>query len=118
VQVLLHNSSDNTFHVYTGDCIAQFVIHHIESPAPIQTTLPPTTRGDNGFGRTGYATLHHAQDTQPAQSIDYFPQITSNFEMPRNFFMSQDPFDTMLTVHNPIKGDRQTLGMLTQYCPH
>jgi len=31
---------------------------------------------------------------------------------------TKDPFDTMLTVHNSIKGDRQTLGMLTQYCPH
>lgn len=52
--VSLWNRSENAYTVQSGDRIAQLVIMPIIKPTWVQVTeLPPTERGEGGFGSTG-----------------------------------------------------------------
>jgi len=57
VKVLLYNHSDEHFHIYKGDKIAQMILHRIDTPNIEQVTtleqLGDSDRGVNGFGSTG-----------------------------------------------------------------
>lgn len=55
VRVLLVNHDpDETFHIATGDRIAQLVVVAVPSIAIVETAaLPGSTRGAGGFGSTG-----------------------------------------------------------------
>jgi len=54
VMVVLINHSQEPFHVYRGDRIAQLVLERIETPDVVEVgSLPETGRGAGGFGSTG-----------------------------------------------------------------
>lgn len=52
VQVLLHNTSDQTFWVAPGDRIAQLIVQRVEL-CSFEWGSGGGVRGDNGFGSTG-----------------------------------------------------------------
>jgi len=54
VSVLLINHGDQPFTIHRGDRIAQLVIAPVvRGVAQAQLSLPPTQRGDGGYGSTG-----------------------------------------------------------------
>jgi dUTP pyrophosphatase len=123
VQVLLHNDSDKPFQVNVGDRIAQLVLINIETPTINSTKLNNTAGGNKGFGSTGeQAYIHQLQSAQNMQDtihpIKPAANLATTDQLPYNIYMSQDPFDNILEITIPIKGDHPTLGMILQHCPH
>jgi dUTP pyrophosphatase len=54
IGITLHNLTDEEYHVYVGDKIAQIVFYPIALPEfEIVSCLDDTERGDGGFGSTG-----------------------------------------------------------------
>lgn len=54
IRVLLINSSDDPVPIQAGDRIAQLLIQSVARPTMTEMAeLPPTGRGENGFGSTG-----------------------------------------------------------------
>jgi dUTP pyrophosphatase len=54
VRIILFNFSRDEFEIARGERIAQLVIHRVEQlPWVAVDELPPTARGDRGFGHTG-----------------------------------------------------------------
>jgi dUTP pyrophosphatase len=112
IQVLLHNYGDEPFEVKIGNRITQMVIINIETPSPTQVEqLKDTKRGSHGFGSTGHSAI--------ISNIKEEPPDTANIpDLPYDLYLSQDPFDSILDVTIPIRGDYNTLGMQLQSCPH
>lgn len=58
IGVILFNAGDEKYHINSGDRIAQMVISKIEQPVICivgdSEELDQTTRGEGGFGSTGY----------------------------------------------------------------
>ena len=125
IQVLLCNNGQNAFNIKVGDRIAQMVFLRYQTPDIGQTTtLPDTTRGDQGFGSTGItnegATIHNLNGAHPKQQTPTVPTSTerTDIERPIDLFFSNNPFDSTLEIEIPIKGDHPTLGLLTTYCEY
>jgi dUTP pyrophosphatase len=56
VQVLLVNLGDETFRIAPGERIAQVVFAKVEQATWVEVdALPPTARGEGGYGSTGRA---------------------------------------------------------------
>jgi dUTP pyrophosphatase len=55
IHVLMYNRSSEAFSIAIGDRIAQLIIEKIGLPDVVESTnaLPPTARGNSGFGSTG-----------------------------------------------------------------
>lgn len=54
VHVLLINNGKETFHIHSGDRIAQAVLLRVETPEVVEVKeLDATERGEGGFGSTG-----------------------------------------------------------------
>jgi dUTP pyrophosphatase len=54
IGVILFNLGTNPFQVVTGDRIAQMLIMAVEAAKFVEVSnLPPTVRGEGGFGSTG-----------------------------------------------------------------
>lgn len=54
VGVILTNSTDKPFEVNVGDRIAQMVLNEVPRMHILEVEdLPPTLRGDGGYGSTG-----------------------------------------------------------------
>ena len=125
IQVLLENTGDDPFTIRIGDRIAQLVLLQIQTPAvseiSVNATLPETVRGTNGFGSTGMGTAMIRNNTAigdpSAEQRESSPSIQDSIiERPFNLYFSDDPFDNIMEVDVAIKGDHETLGILTDYC--
>jgi deoxyuridine 5'-triphosphate nucleotidohydrolase len=113
ITVLLYNSGSNAFTVNVGDRIAQLIFHNISTPVLLQEAqLNDTARADQGFGSTG---LNSATDDVPQVSQVTAPQLNP-VDMPYNIFLSQDPFDDVITVTVKDFGTHSTMGMILQQC--
>ena len=54
IKIILHNFGNETFHVNTGDRIAQMILKQFQHPEiTISNNEQNTDRGENGFGSTG-----------------------------------------------------------------
>lgn len=52
--ILLNTDGNDAIEVAAGERIAQLVVHQVEIPAVVEVDeLPPTSRGEGGFGSTG-----------------------------------------------------------------
>jgi len=117
IQVILENNSNRNFTITIGDRIAQLVLYQIQTPHVQQVNeVQPTERGSNGLGSTGVTT--------PLDGIvSDNPCIRTNaaemeIEKPYDLYFSHDPFDNIIDIELPVKGDHPTLGILSQYCPY
>ena len=124
IQVLLDNTGSQPYNIRIGDRIAQMVLLQIRTPkvVPIDT-LPDTTRGQQGFGSTGVAMVRNLDANllpQNTETRDDPPAIVDSppIERPFNLYFSNDPFDNILEIEVPVKGDHATLGILSQYCDY
>jgi len=143
VKVILDNTSDNPYSIKIGDRIAQLILVNIQTPKIQQTgNLAETARGTKGFGSTDTATItddniqsqeasvknlcasqthtnnpvetpHHLL---PTATFDKQPTAAGPAEKPYDIYFSNDPFDNIVEIDIPIKGDHPTLGILAQYC--
>lgn len=136
IKVLLHNHGPEPFHVNIGDRIAQLLLLNHETPKPTQIdNINTTSRGDHCFGSTGNTAIIHNMTSTTSQtpSIDPSPNIIDEpphvkletnptISIPPDLlcdiYLSTDPFDSLITIHIPEKGDHETLGMVFQHCPH
>jgi dUTP pyrophosphatase len=111
ITVVLQNSGQHDFHITMGDGIAQIIYTKISTPQhTLVPTLDQTQRGTSGFSSSN--------STATIRQTEANHQLEPRLETPTYIYMSNDPFDDILTITIPIKGDHQTLGMLLQICPH
>jgi len=126
IAVLLYNSASTAYTVNPGDRIAQLTFHNISSPVFLQKTkLDITEWADQGFGSTDITDITEQAD-QGFGSTDItnqmaVPQISQAMtptphlqpvDMPYNIFLSQDPFDDVITIAVKDFGAHVTMGMV------
>jgi hypothetical protein len=115
VTVVLHNSADTTYKISKGDRIAQLILVSIATP-PVTTVtnLQNTDRGDKGFGSTGTTVI--INNMQPESNTHY--DTTEPDPLPYDIYFSQDPFDQLLEVEIPMKGNHEILGIEVTQCQY
>jgi dUTP pyrophosphatase len=139
VMVKLENSSATPFQVNVGDRIAQLVLYYISQSTIKQVEeLSRTQRNDSGIGSTGitHMTQRSMTDTPPTTApinvldddtgqpppdtaADICQEITKQDGIkPYDMWLSSDPFDKRLNVAIDIRGDHNTLELITQMCQY
>jgi len=117
IHVLLDNSGSAPFNIRIGDRIAQLLILQAKTPNISQIDhQQDTSRGDNGFGSTGTATVRNNIATTPSVEQTSDTSNAPPVERPFSLYFSTDPFDDTMEIDVAIKGDHTTLGILTEYC--
>ncbi len=114
ITVLLYNNGSTAYTVNVGDHIAQLIFHNISSPVLLQQAqLDDTERADQGFGSTGINSATEVpQVSQVAAPLPYLNPV----DVPYNIFLSQDPFDDVITLTVKDFGTHDTMGMILQPC--
>ena len=129
IMVVLHNCGETPFQVNTGDRIAQMLLLSNHNPSVQEvTTLAETTRGNDGFGSTGTSVIRQGTIITNTTPTVVHPAVTETQEspqdnpsdlpdMPFDIYLSTDPFDQLLLITIPIRGEHPTLGLSTTMCP-
>jgi len=117
ITVLLYHSGHSAIRVVKGDRIAQLVfLRHSTPTLQIVPTLQTTDRAEKGFGSSGgtpTAAVHNL--TASPETIQHGPDLP---KMPYNIYLSEDPFDDVISIPVRDFGTHATMGMIFHQCPY